>query len=55
MLTSSFRQDIQDYQDFFGLANPPYPIHPVRKWTDYAVKFYIGLNWPLFRPAAVLV
>jgi hypothetical protein len=32
-----FRQDLQDYQDFFGLVEL-YPVHhvdPVRKWKDH--------------------
>jgi hypothetical protein len=36
-----FRQDLQDYQDFFGLVWL-YPVHPVdhvRKWKIHAVKF----------------
>jgi hypothetical protein len=52
-----FRQDLQDYQDFFGLVYvyPHHPVDPVRKWNDYAAKFFIRLNWPRFRPAAALV
>jgi len=62
----SIRQDLpaklkadlqQDYLDFFELVYlyPVNPVDPVRKWTVYGINFNIGLNWPLFRPAAVLV
>jgi hypothetical protein len=54
--THSFRQDLQDYQDFFGLVSL-YPVNlvdPVRKWKVYTVKFSIRSNWPLFRPTAGL-
>ncbi len=56
MKLPSFRQDLQDYQDFFRLVYfyPAHPVDPVRKWTVFAVKFFIGLNWPLLRPAAEL-
>jgi hypothetical protein len=33
----SFRQDLQNYQDFFGLTGL-YPVYPVRKWKIHAVK-----------------
>jgi hypothetical protein len=52
-----FRQDLQDYQDFFGLVllYPVHPVDPVRKIKLYFVKFFIRLNWPLFRPDAALL
>ena len=33
-----FRQDLQDYQDFFGLVwlYPVNPVDPVRKWKVHA-------------------
>jgi hypothetical protein len=63
----SFRQDLQDYQDCFGLVWL-YPVHPVcrgeaflrrlvdpvRKWKVHAVKFLIRSNWPFFKSAAAL-
>jgi hypothetical protein len=41
---------------YFGLVflYPVHPVDPVRKSKVYAVKFFIRLNWPLFRPAAGL-
>ena len=56
MKLHSFRQDLQDYQDFFILVLL-YPVHlvdHVRKWKVHAVKFSIRSNWPLRWPAAEL-
>jgi hypothetical protein len=48
---------LQDYQDLFGLVwlYPVHPVDPARKWKVHAVKFFIRSNWPLFRPAAMLI
>ena len=56
MKLHSFRQDLQGYQDFFCLVRlyPVHPVDPVRKIKLYFVKFFIRLNWSLFRPAAGL-
>jgi len=56
MKLHSIGQDLQDYQDFFGLVKKylVHPVDPVRKGNSGATKFSLRSDWPLFRPAAVL-
>jgi len=47
-----FRQDSQDYQDFFGLEQqyPIHPVDPVKNDNSSAIKFPLRSNWTFFRP-----
>ena len=49
MKLHSFRQDLQDYQDFFGLVwlYPVHPVDPDRKINLHFVKFFIRSDWTL--------
>jgi len=46
-----FRQDLQDYQDFLGLARqcPVHPVDPVRKLYILAVKFSSSIKLSAFQ------
>jgi hypothetical protein len=56
MKLHSFRQDSQDHQDLLDLIllYPVHPVDPVRKWKFMLLSFFIHLDRPLFRLAAVL-
>jgi len=53
MKLHSIGQDLQDYQDFFGLVKQylVHPVDPVKKGNSCAIKFPHGLNWQLLQPA----
>ena len=49
-------QDLQDYQDSFGLIKQylVHPVDPVKKGNSGAIKFLLRSNWPFLGPAAAL-
>jgi hypothetical protein len=56
MKLHSIGQDLQDYQDFFGLVKQylVHPVDPVKIKNSNAIEFLFRSNWPIFRPAAGL-
>jgi hypothetical protein len=56
--THSWNSELQNVEGriiriYFELVflYPVHPVDPVRKWTVYAVNFFIRLNWPLWQLA----